>query len=117
EFSRTFNRTVKAILGVEVESKVSFDGRLLATKIERRGDLTSAAIDTLKILAFDLTSLITSVEGHGSHPRFLIHDGPREADMAADLYQKVFLLVHELELAFGKSTPSFQYIVTTTEPP
>jgi hypothetical protein len=71
----------------------------------------------LKILIFDLAALISSVEGRGFHPRFLIHDGPREADMAADLYQKIFLLAHELELASTISTPSFQYIVTTTEPP
>lgn len=38
--------------------------------------------------------------------------------MAADLYQKLFLLARELELSFGSSAkPSFQYIVTTTEPP
>jgi len=85
--------------------------------MSERGDLTSAAIETLKILIFDLAALICSVEGRGFHPRFLIHDGPREADMAADLYQKIFLLAHELELAFGNGAPGFQYIVTTTEPP
>ena len=85
--------------------------------MSERGDLTSAAIETLKILTFDLAALISSVEGRGFHPRFLVHDGPRDADMAADLYQKLFLLAHELELAFGTGAPSFQYIVTTTEPP
>jgi hypothetical protein len=38
--------------------------------------------------------------------------------MASDLYQKLFLLARELELSFGANRPpSFQYIVTTTEPP
>ena len=38
--------------------------------------------------------------------------------MASDLDQKLFLLVRELELAFSDGhPPSFQYIVTTTEPP
>ena len=118
DFSETFDRVTKAVLGVELSASVHFDGRQLATEMNERGDLTSAAIETLKILAFDLAALISGIEGRGFHPRLLIHDGPREADMAADLYQKLFLLVRELEIAFGKSgTPSFQYIVTTTEPP
>ncbi len=117
EFSETFDRVGKAILGLEVSASIHFDGRQVETKMSERGDLTSAAIETLKILTFDLAALISSVEGRGFHPRFLVHDGPREADMAADLYQKLFLLAHELELAFGTGTPSFQYIVTTTEPP
>jgi hypothetical protein len=117
EFSETYDRVAKAILGLEVSACIHFDGRQVATKMSERGDLTSAAIETLKILTFDLAALIDSVEGRGFHPRLLIHDGPREADMAADLYQKLFLLAHELELAFSTGTPSFQYIVTTTEPP
>ena len=117
DFSDTFDRVAKAILGLEVSGSIHFDGRQVETKMSERGDLTSAAIETLKILTFDLAALISSVEGRGFHPRFLIHDGPREADMAADLYQKLFLLAHELELAFGTGTPAFQYIVTTTEPP
>jgi hypothetical protein len=117
DFSDAFDRIAKAILGLEVSGSIEFDGRQVETKMSERGDLTSAAIETLKILIFDLAALIGSVEGRGFHPRFLIHDGPREADMAADLYQKIFLLAHELELAFGNGTPGFQYIVTTTEPP
>ncbi len=117
DFSSTFNRVAKAVLGTSVEAAVRFEGRQVSTRIEHRGELTSAAIETLKILAFDLAALISSVEGRGLHPRFLLHDGPREADMAADLYQKIFLLVRELEAAFGKRSPNFQYIVTTTEPP
>lgn len=117
-FSETYNRVVKAVLGTEVNATVQFYGRQIDPKVNHRGDLTSAAIDTLKILAFDFAALISGVEGRGLHPRLLIHDGPREADMASDLYQKMFLLVREVELAFGDGhAPSFQYIVTTTEPP
>lgn len=117
DFSRTFDRVVKAMLGTEVEAAVRFEGRQVSIHFEHRGELTSAAIETLKILAFDLASLISSVEGRGFHPRFLVHDGPREADMAADLYQRIFLLARELEKAFGENQPNFQYVVTTTEPP
>jgi len=118
DFSETYNRVVKAVLGSEVNATVRFYGRQIDPKVNHRGDLTSAAIETLKILAFDFAALISGVEGRGFHPRLLIHDGPREADMASDLYQKLFLLVREVELAFGNGrTPSFQYIITTTEPP
>jgi hypothetical protein len=118
DFGETFNRVTKAVLGSEVAARVDFKGRLLDPKVNHRGDLTSAAIDTLKILAFDIAALVSSIEGRGLHPRILIHDGPREADMAADLYQKLFLLAREIELSFPtNATPSFQYIVTTTEPP
>jgi hypothetical protein len=117
DFSRTFDRVVKAVLGTEVEAAVHFEGRQVSIHFEHRGELTSAAIDTIKILAFDLASLISSVEGRGFHPRLLVHDGPREADMAAALYQRIFLLAWEVEKAFGKDQPNFQYIVTTTEPP
>lgn len=118
DFSETYNRIVKALLGTEVNAQIQFYGRQIDPKVNHRGDLTSAAIETLKILAFDLAAMISSVEGRGLHPRMLIHDGPREADMASDLYQKMFLLVREVEIAFGKSrTPNFQYVITTTEPP
>lgn len=118
DFSEAFNRVAKAVLGSEVNGRVQFRGRQLEPKVNHRGDLTSAAIETVKILAFDLAALIGSIEGRGDHPRFLLHDGPREADMASDLYQKLFLLARELELAFGPDRkPNFQYIVTTTEPP
>ncbi len=118
DFTETFNRVTKAVLGTEVNARVQFRGRQLDPKVNHRGDLTSAAIETVKILAFDLAALISSIEGRGQHPRFLLHDGPREADMASDLYQKLFLLARELEIAFGDNrAPNFQYIVTTTEPP
>lgn len=117
-FNEAFARVTKAILGSEVNATVQFRGRQIEPKLNHRGDLTSAAIETVKILAFDLAALISSVEGRGLHPRFLLHDGPREADMAADLYQKLFLLAREVELAFGADrAPNFQYIITTTEPP
>ncbi len=48
--------------------------------MSERGDLTSAAIETIKILTFDIAALIRSVEGRGFHPRFLVHDGPRECN-------------------------------------
>jgi hypothetical protein len=40
---------------------------------------------------------------------------PRDVD--AELCQRLFLLAAELEMTFGDAPKSFQYILTTTEPP
>ncbi|HEX7602923.1 MAG TPA: hypothetical protein VF316_15005, partial [Polyangiaceae bacterium] len=66
--------------------------------------------------AFDLAALTLGIEGHGSFPGFLIHDGPREADLDLPIYAQVFRYAVQLEQAFD-GDPGFQYIVTTTTPP
>ena len=57
-----------------------------------------------------------SIEGRGAFPRFLLHDGPREADLAPEIYERLFLYARQLEDCFS-GDPSFQYIVTTTTRP
>jgi hypothetical protein len=115
-FSARFDYVVRAILGDEVSGNVDTAGRSLSLSVEEHGERESAAIATIKLLAFDLAALTTSAEGYGTFPRFLIHDGPREADMSPDIYERLFLFAHELERSFS-GEPSFQYIVTTTTPP
>jgi len=62
--------------------------------------------------------MLCGCEGQGWHPRLIIHDSPREADLSPDIYRKFFLLaVDQIEAAYGDADPGFQYIVTTTEPP
>jgi uncharacterized protein YydD (DUF2326 family) len=116
-FSETFDRISRAILGDDVKGTIRFRGRQVRPSFEHGIELTSAALETMKILCFDLAALVASVEGCGKHPRFLLHDGPREADLDASLYQRIFLLIAELEAAFEGKPLSFQYILTTTEPP
>lgn len=117
-FSEAFARVARQIFdNDEVKSSVHFSGRKIRPTFIDEIDLTSAAIETLKFICFDLAALVCGVEGHGHHPGFLIHDGPREADLDADLYRDIFRMVHELEKSFGDRPLSFQYIVTTTEPP
>ena len=115
-FSATFDYVVRAIIGDEVEALVDTSGRSLSLVVEHHGERDSAALATVKLLAFDLAALTESVQGRGSFPRFLIHDGPREADMAPDIYERLFLYARELEECFD-GEPSFQYIVTTTTRP
>jgi hypothetical protein len=115
-FSARFDYIVRAILGDEFTGQVDMSGRSLALTAWEHGERDSAAIATVKLLAFDLAAVMTSVEGEGAFPRFLIHDGPREADMAPELYERLFLFAHELEKCF-QGEPAFQYILTTTTQP
>lgn len=115
-FSATFDYIVRAIIGNEVQALVDTSGRSLALVVEHHGERDSAALATVKLLGFDLAALTESVQGRGSFPRFLIHDGPREADMAPDIYERLFLYARQLENCFD-GHPSFQYIVTTTTRP
>ncbi len=115
--SAAFEYIVRALLGEEMQASIGSAGRSLELHVARGGDRDSAAITTVKLLAFDLAALLTSVEGHGQFPRLLMHDGPREADLAPDVYERLFLCVREFETSFA-AAPGFQYIVTTTtEPP
>lgn len=116
-FSERFDYVVKALLGDQVTASVEAAGRSLSLSVEERGDRNSAAIATLKLLAFDFAAIVASIEGDGAFPRFLVHDGPRGADMATDVYERLFIFAHELEKCFEGEEPGFQYIITTTTAP
>jgi hypothetical protein len=115
-FSARFDYLVRALIGDQVTGRVETSGRSLSLTVDERGERDSTAIVTVKLLAFDLAAVVASIEGDGAFPRFLVHDGPREADMAPDVYERLFLLTHEIEQCFT-GEPAFQYIVTTTTPP
>lgn len=83
--------------------------------IEAGGDRRTAAIESLKVLAFDVACLCLSMEGHTRLPAFVVHDSPREADLGLTIYDEHFRLLRKLEEASG--SPVFQYIVTTTTRP
>jgi hypothetical protein len=117
DLSLIYEEIVRAVLGNVVSGVIQLSGREFVCKIEHNGDLSSGAIDTIKILAFDLAALAASVSGQGDHPRFLLHDSPREADMDPLTYKRLFLWARKLEEAFNGQSCSFQYIITTTEPP
>ena len=115
-FSATFDYVVRALLGDEVEGRLDASGRSLTLEVEHQGERDSAAFGTVKLLAFDIAALTASVEGRGHAPRLLVHDGPREADMAPDIYERLFLYARSLEECF-EGEAGFQYIVTTTTRP
>ncbi|MGE3875275.1 MAG: DUF2326 domain-containing protein [Parvibaculaceae bacterium] len=101
--------------GVAGTIKLDGNGLKVDAEFSGRGEVSTAALDSLKIVAFDLAALHMAVEEKADLPAFLIHDSPREADLDGQLYAGLFKLVHQWGEAAG--TPCFQYIVTTTTSP
>ena len=113
--SEKFDPIVRRLVGSDAKGRVTLSGNGLEPNVNMGGDRTTAAIDSLKVLAFDLAVLCLSIEGATRVPAFLIHDSPREADLGLSIYHRLFRLVTEIE--GSDEPPQFQYIVTTTTRP
>ena len=116
-FSRLFDYFTKRLLGDEVSATIEFAGKAIEPRVVYHGPYDSTALKLAKFLAFDLSSLALGVVGGGHHPRFLLHDSPREADLTRAIYHELFHSAVALEDAAKPGEPPFQYIITTTEPP
>jgi hypothetical protein len=101
--------------GVAGTIKLDGNGLRVDAEFSGRGEVSTAALDSLKIVAFDLAALHMAVEERAEIPAILIHDSPREADLDSQLYARLFDLVHQWEKS--GETPAFQYIITTTTAP
>ncbi|MRD74123.1 chromosome segregation protein SMC [Rhodocyclus tenuis] len=113
--SKFFDAVIRELVGPTAGGKVSLDGNGLKLSVELGGDRSTAAIDSLKVIAFDLAAMCMSIEGGTHLPAFLVHDSPREADLGLSVYHRLFHLVRGLE--GEEAQPLFQYIVTTTTRP
>jgi hypothetical protein len=113
--SRSFDAIIRAVVSSNAKGRISLDGKGLKLTVELDGDRSTAAITSLKVIAFDLAVICLSMEGGIPLPAFLIHDSPREADLGLSLYHRLFSCVHGLE-RFSEP-PLFQYILTTTTRP
>lgn len=116
-FSRLYDYFVKRLLGDEVTAFVEFAGKAIEPRAVYHGPYDSTALKLAKFLAFDISSLALGVIGGGYHPRFLLHDSPREADLTSAIYHELFRAAIALEDAAKPGEAPFQYIITTTEPP
>ncbi|MCQ2402515.1 MAG: hypothetical protein MJ202_02155 [Lentisphaeria bacterium] len=117
DFSLLYDKVIRLVMGSKVTGRVRLnDGNIKLESFYHSADLQSAALDAVKNICFDIATMVYSVMGRGTHPRFLIHDGPRVSDVTRSIYLGYFNLMHELETA-SYGNPNFQYIITTTEPP
>jgi hypothetical protein len=110
-----FNEIVRHLASAAAEGSVRLTGRGLELGIRMGGNRSTAAIESLKVIAFDLATMILAIEGHAYLPAFLVHDSPREADLGLSSYHQLFALARSLEGVGAE--PLFQYIVTTTTRP
>ncbi len=117
DFSLFYQHLFRKLSDDDATASVTYDSDgLLKLSAKTREIISSSAVEALKVIAFDLAVMFWSARGNGYHPRFLIHDSPRVADMSAVPYAAIFELVCEAQEAAG-ITPNFQYIISTTEPP
>lgn len=112
--STYFDAVIRAVVGPTASGRVGLDGNGLKLVVQWGGERSTAAIESLKVIAFDLAVMCMSMEGATRLPAFLLHDSPREADLGLSVYHQLFDVVRKLE---GVSSSAFQYIVTTTTPP
>lgn len=111
-----FDTLVKQIVAEEAKGEVTLDGKGLHATIQWRGRRRSVALNSLRLVLFDLAAMLCAVEGTSSAPAFLLHDSPREGDLDPWTYERLFNTV--LSLGPDEGAAPFQYIVTTTtEPP
>lgn len=113
--SQKFSAIIRRLLGDDAKGIVRLTGKGLEIAVEAGGDRRTAAIQSLKVLAFDLACLCLSIEGRTRIPAFLIHDSPREADLGQTIYDEHFRLLQALEDDLAGRT--FQYLITTTTRP
>jgi hypothetical protein len=115
-FADSYRAALKQLLGPKSDGHLDFDGEGLFQLIVNKRGRSGSAVDALKVLAFDLGAMLWSVSGKSHHPRLLIHDSPRVADMSPIPYTAIFDLVAAAE-GNDNSPTNFQYIITTTESP
>ncbi|MBB2793628.1 UNVERIFIED_ORG: uncharacterized protein YydD (DUF2326 family) [Rhizobium pisi] len=117
DLATLFRQLVATLMPKGCSGKMKLDGNGLHPEIslERGAGLSTAAVESFKIVAFDLAAMILSVNGKADIPSLLIHDSPREADLDAGIYANLFDFALSLEKK--GSPPPFQYIVTTTTAP
>jgi len=113
--SEKFDPIVRRLVGHDARGRIALSGNGIELSVDMGGDRTTAAIESLKVLAFDLAAMCLSIEGATRVPPFLVHDSPREADLGLSIYGRLFDIAEELERVGG--TPLFQYIITTTTAP
>jgi hypothetical protein len=118
-FSEIFADITRAVLGGSISASADLMAGGIQMHVKRSNrDLGGAAVESVKTIAFDLAAVLHSIEGNCAHPRFLIQDGPREADMARVIYERFFLYARRIENSLPPDEATFQYIITnTTHPP
>ena len=112
--SSYFDAVIRTVVGPMASGRVTLDGNGVKLAVQLGGERSTAAIESLKVIAFDIAVMCMSMQGTTHLPAFLVHDSPREADLGLSVYHRLFSTVATLE---AQENSVFQYIVTTTTQP
>lgn len=115
DLNEKLDAIIRILISEDASGSARLTGKGLELKVQMGGNRSTSAIDSLKVVAFDLAALCLSMERKTQVPAFLVHDSPREADLGLSLYERLFHFVHDLEGV--TESPAFQYIITTTTRP
>ncbi|MBL8872772.1 MAG: hypothetical protein JNK90_23535 [Planctomycetaceae bacterium] len=116
--SAAYTQVLQRVFNEAATGSIQVDGFGLQPKPAKQLTPGGRALSAMAtVVSFDLACVMLSIAGVGNHPRFLIHDSPREGEMEMPLFKRIFDVACYLESCFGNSLPSFQYIVTTTKAP
>jgi uncharacterized protein YydD (DUF2326 family) len=117
QYENFFDIVTRHLMNEKDHSKIIIDGNGLRVCVDENKTGSGEANNSGIVLSFDWMTCIASICGVGYHPRFLIHDSPREADREHEAYHQLFYFASKLDSMFTETAPSFQYIITTTTPP
>lgn len=116
--SAAYTQILQRVFNDDATGTIQVDGNGLQPRPAKKLTPGGRALSAMAtVVSFDLACVMASIAGVGNHPRFLIHDSPREGEMEMPLFKRIFDVACYLESVFGKQPPSFQYIVTTTKAP
>ncbi|MCL6558092.1 MAG: hypothetical protein K6U74_04680 [Firmicutes bacterium] len=113
-----YNALIKNVLSDTYSGALRIQKGELQFHIEEATGLSGEAVETLALILADVVAMICSCRGIGHHPRFLLHDSPREADLDQHIYSRYLRSMWNLTNEYGgQDKAPFQYIVTTTSKP
>ena len=113
-----YDRLVKGALSGTYSGSLGMTRGDVQFEILEAEGLSGEAVETLALVLADVAAMICACSGIGHHPRFLMHDSPREADLDRHIYNRYLGMMMNLTREFGgREAAPFQYIVTTTSPP
>lgn len=115
DYTKVYQQILQRIFGEAAMGQIQVGGKGLQPVPDRKLAPTGAAMSVMTtVLAFDIACVAASAYGVGQHPRFLMHDSPREGEMQPPLFRRLFEIAIDLEQQFDEPNEvSFQYIITT----
>lgn len=111
-----FTALCQELIGGNRQFELSFEAKAVRLNISGATGAPGEATSTSAlVLSLDLAAIQSAIDGYGYHPRLIILDSPREADMEIGIFNRLMRRLAAWHKA--STTPPFQMIVTTTTKP